>query len=207
MKLVIISDTHCQQIPVPDGDVLIHCGDHTYQGRHAETVHALGWLSDLPHKYKLIIAGNHELGWENPTKRRFLFKNYPRLTYLHETGIEIEGIKFWGSPYQPYFMNWAFNRERGSQLQAHWAKIPDDTDVLITHGPPYGLGDTNGRDPRFGDEDLLKRVLEVKPTIHCYGHAHHGYGERFFEGIHFINAAILNEDYMIAHKPVEVEIN
>jgi len=206
MKLVILSDTHCQQIPIPEGDVLIHCGDHTFQGNKHESHEALLWLERLPHKYKLIIAGNHEVKWESPTFRQFLFKDYKTLTYLHETGIEINNIKFWGSPYQPYFMGWAFNCPRGPVLKAHWAKIPDDTDVLITHGPPYNLGDTNGRDPRFGDEDLLRRVLEVKPTIHCYGHAHHGYGERFFEGIHFINAAILNEDYMIANKPVEVEI-
>ena len=149
MKLVIISDTHCQQIPIPDGDVLIHCGDHTYQGNVPESEPALQWLVDQPHKHKLIIAGNHEVGWENDlrsnhyrsiphTKPRHLDK-FPELTYLHETGIEIDGIKFWGSPYQPFFMNWAFNRQRGPQLQAHWAKIPDDTDVLITHGPPYGF--------------------------------------------------------------------
>jgi 3',5'-cyclic AMP phosphodiesterase CpdA len=218
MKLVILSDTHCQQIPVPDGDVLIHCGDHTYKGTVPESDPALQWLVDQPHKHKIIIAGNHECGWEDDlsrnsyrapsevhTKPRHLDK-FPELIYLHNTGIKIGGIKFWGSPYQPHFYNWAFQKSRGEELKRHWSAIPDDTDVLITHGPPYGFGDTNPRDERFGDEDLLKRVLEVKPTIHCYGHAHNGYGERFFEGIHFINAAILNEGYQVANKPVEVEI-
>lgn len=206
MHLVILSDTHCQQIPVPDGDVLIHCGDHTFQGKYNESKDSLQWLNNLPHKYKLIIAGNHELGWESPIAREFILRDFTNLIYLHETGIEIEGIKFWGSPYQPEFMGWAFNVPRGPKLAAHWTKIPEDTDVLITHGPPYGLGDTNQQDYRFGDEDLLKRVLTVKPQVHCYGHAHHGYGEYFFKGIHFINAAILNEAYMVANKPVIVEI-
>ena len=217
MKLVIISDTHCTQPILPDGDVLIHCGDHTYRGTIPESDPALQWLSDQPHKHKIIIAGNHELGWEQDLhnnyyrseaekhlKPRHLDK-FPDLIYLHATGIEIDGIKFWGSPYQPKFFNWAFQKQRGLELQTHWAQIPDDTDVLITHGPPFGFGDMNPRDERFGDEDLLKRVLEVKPDIHCYGHAHHGYGQWFHEGIHFINAAILNEEYKITNKPVEVE--
>ena len=218
MRLVIISDTHCTQPEVPDGDVLIHCGDHTYHGNVLESEHSLTWLNSLPHRHKIIIAGNHEMGWEKDLRsnyyrppHKFHYKpkhlnRFPDLIYLHHTGIEIDGIKFWGSPYQPYFMNWAFQFQRGPQAEELWSHIPEDTDVLITHGPPYGLGDINERDERFGDEDLLARVLEVKPIIHCYGHAHAGYGERFYEGIHFINAALLNEDYMLANKPVVVDL-
>lgn len=159
----------------------------------------------MPHKHKLIIAGNHEVKWQSPTFRNQLLSQYKTLTYLHETGVEINGVKFWGSPYQPEFCNWAFNVPRGERLAAHWAKIPEDTDVLITHGPPYGFGDTNKQDFRFGDDDLLTRVLQIKPDIHCYGHAHHGYGQYFFEGIHFINAASLNEDYHVQNPPVVVD--
>ncbi len=209
MKLVILSDTHCQRCDVPDGDVLIHCGDHTYHGKYNESILALQWLNSLPHKYKLFIAGNHELMWEAKSGGiiRELEQLFPNIVYLENEGLEIEGIKFWGSPVQPYFFNWAFQKQRGEELQKHWATIPEDTDVLITHGPPYGFGDTNQRDERFGDQDLLERVLAIKPSIHCYGHAHDGYGERFYEGTHFINAAILNEGYMVANKPVVVDIN
>ena len=211
MKLVIISDTHCTQPAVPDGDVLIHCGDHTYRGTYREAMPAFEWLNNLPHRHKIVIAGNHELGWEPENNARAMYvkdrvlEACPNLTYLEDSDIVIDGVKFWGSPYQPQFYNWAFQKARGAELQRHWAQIPDDTDVLITHGPPKGFGDMNLRDERFGDEDLLARVLTVKPDIHCYGHAHHGYGQWFHEGIHFINAAILNEQYMVANAPVEVE--
>lgn len=207
LKLVILSDTHRQRCPVPDGDVLIHCGDHTYHGAKHETWEALHWLDELPHKHKLFIAGNHELRWQNKEDRDLWFSVHPSLTYLHNSGVEIEGIKFWGSPVQPEFHGWAFQMARGAELRDHWKKIPEGTDVLITHGPPKGFGDTNLRDERFGDEDLLTRVLEVKPQIHCYGHAHNGYGQWFFEGIHFINAAVLNEGYMLTREPVVVEIS
>lgn len=219
LKLVIVSDTHCagRQLVVPDGDVLIHCGDLTYRGTVAESEHELSWLAELPHKHKLIIAGNHELGWESdlarnhyrpvPISKPHVFDKFPTLTYLHDSGVEIEGIKFWGSPVQPAFHNWAFQKPRGVHLCEHWRKIPMWTDVLITHGPPLGFGDINARDERFGDADLLAAVLEIKPKIHCYGHAHHGYGEYFHEGIHFINAASNNEDYVIANQPISTDVN
>jgi len=208
MRLVIISDTHCTQPNVPDGDVLIHCGDFTFHGRAFETKDSLEWFNSLPHKHKLFTAGNHELGWEDEVKRNVYLDWASKCTYLHATGVEIDGVKFWGSPFQPDFMGWAFQLPRGNRLKEHWSLIPDDTDVLITHGPPYGFGDTNGdpRDFRFGDKDLLARVLEVKPDVHCYGHAHGGYGQWFFEGIHFINAALLNESYMLANQPVVVDL-
>lgn len=207
LKLVILSDTHCQRCAVPDGDVLIHCGDHTYHGAPHESWEALHWLDELPHKHKLIIAGNHELGWEREDAVRAILEPHKSLTYLHNGEVEIDGIRFWGSPVQPEFHGWAFQLERGEELREHWKQIPEGIDVLITHGPPKGFGDTNLRDERFGDEDLLARVLEVKPQIHCYGHAHHGYGEYFHEGIHFINAAVLNEGYMLAREPVVVNVN
>lgn len=210
MKLVIISDTHCQQFPIPPGDVLIHCGDHTYKGTYKETLPALQWLAEQPHKHKLFIAGNHEIGWEDQPRHMYpldrALEHLYGLTYLRDSGVEIEGIKFWGSPVQPQFFNWAFQKERGEELARHWQQVPDDTNVLITHGPPYGFGDTNKRDERFGDEDLLRRVREVRPVIHCFGHAHDGYGEWLSEGTLFINAAILNENYKLANKPVEIEL-
>lgn len=209
MKLVIISDTHCTEPALPAGDMLIHCGDLTYGGRMHESLDGLKWLSSQPHAFKLLIAGNHEVEWEDKpyTWPELIKTNFPGITYLHDEGIEIDGLKFWGSPYQPHFMGWAFQKARGDELKEHWKKIPEGTDVLVTHGPPKGFGDCNERDERFGDEDLLHRVLEVRPQIHCFGHAHHGYGQWFFQGIQFINAAVLNEGYILANAPVEVEID
>lgn len=204
MKLVIISDTHQREPDLPDGDVLIHCGDLTFHGGMRESIRQLEWLSVQSHKHKLVIAGNHELGWETNASREWLFRDFPRLRLLHNDGVEIYGLKFWGSPVQPYFHGWAFQKQR-SELKAHWASIPEGTDVLITHGPPKGFGDTNQFDERFGDEDLLNRVLEVKPAVHCYGHAHHGYGRwaHEYDGHKtiFINAAVLDEDYKLKNAP------
>ncbi len=207
MKLVIVSDTHCQQFPLPDGDVLIHCGDHTFWGKAHESWEALNWLSTSGNfKHRICIAGNHEIGWQTTSAREAIFAMFPKLTYLENSGVIIDSVKFWGSPVQPYFYDWAFQKQRGAELAKHWEQIPEGTDILITHGPPKGFGDRNDRDERFGDEDLLHRVLVVKPKIHCYGHAHAGYGEYFFNGIHFINAASLNEQYHITNKPVEVTL-
>lgn len=213
LKLVVISDTHCQQFPIPEGDILIHCGDHTFKGTYQQSFAALQWLFEQPHKHKIIIAGNHECGWDRDfmgsqymfVKERML-ETFHNFIYLENSGIELMGLKFWGSPVQPQFYNWAFQKARGPELARHWEQIPEDTDVLITHGPPYGFGDTNKHDERFGDEDLLARVRVVKPSLHLFGHAHDGYGEWLSEGTLFINAAILNEDYKVANKPVEVEI-
>lgn len=209
MKLVILSDTHEQHegVEVPDGDVLIHCGDGTVFGGKSATKSWMEWMERQPHKHKLFISGNHDfLAEQRWSTFKYLLYQHDNLIYLQNTGVELDGIKFWGSPVQPWFPNWAFQKQRGAELKVHWEQIPEDTDVLITHGPPKGFGDINRRDERFGDEDLLTRVLEVKPQIHCYGHAHHGYGEYFFEGIHFINAAVLNEAYMLQNKPIVVDI-
>ena len=203
MRLVIISDTHTEQIPVPDGDVLIHCGDHTYQGRWEESVRALAWFNNHPHKYKIMIAGNHELGWQDNGSRDELIKTFaPDCIYLHHEALELEGVKFFGSPYQPEYFDWAFQFPRGEALKRIWSEIPDDTDILITHGPPHMIGDSKDH---FGDEDLRNRVFEVKPKIHCFGHAHEGYGVYEINGIKFVNAAILNDNYIVKNEPIVID--
>jgi len=90
--------------------------------------------------------------------------------------VEIEGVRFWGSPWQPWFFDWAFNLERGEEIRAKWELIPDDTEVLITHGPPQGHGDMTSRGEGAGCADLLARIRQVKPRYHLFGHIHEGYG-------------------------------
>lgn len=191
---------------IPDGDVLVHAGDFTMQGRAAEINEFNEQLARLPHKHKVVIAGNHDIGFETHSEdARALLTN---ATYLEDSGVEIEGVKFWGSPWQPQFFDWAFNLERGEALKEKWQKIPEDTDVLITHGPPRMILDMAPREGRLavanvGCDDLREEILErIKPKYHIFGHIHEGYGWRKVEGITFINASILNGRYQIQNKPI-----
>lgn len=206
-KLVILSDTHEQgrKIVVPDGDILIHCGDLTYRGTVNSIAEELNWFTSLPHKYKIYIAGNHDFSFQDYWRKHKILEEFSELIYLEDSGCEINGIKFWGSPVQPFFFNWAFQKHRGDALRKHWEQIPEGIDVLITHGPPKGFGDINHRDERFGDEDLLNRVLVVKPKYHVYGHAHHGYGRYENADTQFLNCASCTEEYKPTNPPMVFE--
>ena len=136
VRIVCISDTHTlhRQVTVPDGDVLIHAGDICNHGTRGEVKQFVSWLGELPHRHKIFIAGNHD--WPFDKHGRHAHHWIKHGTYLQDTAIMIEGLKFYGSPWQPEFCNWAFNLPRGKRLEFVWSSIPDDTDVLITHTPP-----------------------------------------------------------------------
>jgi predicted phosphodiesterase len=217
MKLVIISDTHGRHADiahVPDGDVLIHCGDCTDDAGRAALRNFLLWFQAQPHKHKILIAGNHDWAFEKwPDLAIAAVKEYaPSVTYLQDSGTEIDGKVFWGSPVQPEFCNWAFNRKRGEEIRRHWDMIPDNTDVLITHGPPFGQLDVSGIDNvKCGCRDLYEAVLRVRPSVHCFGHIHHSYGHHRY--IHddgwlttMVNASICNESYRPINKPFVLEL-
>jgi Icc-related predicted phosphoesterase len=190
MIIVAISDTHGyhDRLEVPDGDVLIHAGDITERGRLEEVEAFDRWLAQLPHRYKIVIAGNHDFCFQHrPGDARALMRH---ATYLQDEAVDVEGVKFYGSPWQPEFCDWAFNLPRGPALAAVWAKVPDDTRVLITHGPPLGIGDKTHRGPHAGCEDLLQRVRQVRPPLHVFGHIHEGAGRYEVEGTTFVNASI-----------------
>ena len=208
MKIVAISDTHNQlrNIKVPHGDVLIHAGDFTMNGTANEIREFNHELSLLPHAHKIVIAGNHDINFEmEPVESRKLLTN---AIYLEDSGVEIGGVKFWGSPWQPQFYDWAFNLERGLPLKEKWQQIPSDTDVLITHGPPKEILDEAPRKGilnylNVGCKNLREEVLyRIQPKYHVFGHIHNGYGYKFFGNINFINASILNERYKIENKPI-----
>ena len=208
MKVVCISDTHTfeNEIEVPDGDVLIHAGDATIEGS-PEEVAAFGWWLDAqPHKHKIVIAGNHDWLFERvPEQARYLI-NFPGVHYLQDSGVEINGVRFYGSPWQPRFHDWAFNVDRGAAIKQKWDRIPK-CDVLITHGPPYSILDyTKWGEPRLGCEELLRAVTRVGPRLHVFGHIHGGYGEFALRDVHFINASICNEAYQPVNKPIVFEI-
>jgi Icc-related predicted phosphoesterase len=124
---------------------------------------------------------------------------------LFDNDVTIDGIKFYGSPWQPEFHDWAFNLPRGEELAAKWEKIPDDVDILITHSPAYGILDYAPIGGHVGCEELYRKIAEVKPKIHVCGHIHDGYGQKTMGGIEFLNASVLNDRYEHAHKPIVME--
>ena len=206
MKLVVISDTHAmhRRLDVPDGDVLIHCGDSLGYGTLIELEDLNNWFGTLPHKHKILISGNHDWCFQrNPKESHLALSN---ATYLKDSAIVIDGIKFYGTPWQPKFFNWAFNLPRGEALKEKWDMIPDDTDVLITHGPPYKVLDFTRQGESVGCEELLDAVLRVKPKVHAFGHVHNAYGQSKFHGIEFVNASICTEGYRPLNKPMEIVI-
>lgn len=207
MKLVLISDTHGKhrQFDIPDGDVLIHAGDIMSDGWDSFEIRDFNnWLGELPQIRKIVIAGNHDWLFEKHRSTRNLLTN---AIYLEDSGTEIDGVKFWGSPVQPEFMNWAFNRKRGEKIKKHWGLIPEGTDVLITHGPPAGFRDwTRPGNESLGCRNLRETVSKIKPKLHVFGHIHGGYGEDHDGGTHFVNASLLNEAYQPTNKPIVVEL-
>jgi predicted phosphodiesterase len=195
MRLVIASDTHGlhDALTVPDGDVFIHCGDLTNTGELAEIREVGKWIRRLPHRFKIVIAGNHDRAFElGPEFATQMLGD--GITYLQDAGTTIDGIAFWGSPWQPAFLNWAFNLQRGAELARKWNLIPPGTDVLITHGPPATiLDDANGQ--HLGCADLWKRVRDIKPKVHAFGHIHEGSGVEERDGTIFVNASICDGSY------------
>lgn len=189
MRIVAVADTHTFERDlgdVPDGDVFIHAGDMIRAGTLDEFESVAAWLRELPHRHKVIISGNHDwcFARENAAALAMLG---PTVTYLQDSGVTIDGVRFWGSPWQPAFNDWAFNLPRGAPLAEKWALIPADTDVLITHGPPHGIGDNSGYAGRSGCDDLRAAVLKIKPALHMFGHIHQDGGLWERDGVHFAN--------------------
>jgi len=212
MRLVIVSDTHNKMsfINLPKGDVLIHCGDFTVTGTVSEITQFNRELLRQANKFNhiIIIAGNHDLLFERqPQLARSLLDS--RVNYLQDSFCVIDGIKFYGSPYQPRFFDWAFNLMRGAELAEKWNLIPDETDVLITHGPPFGILDEVPRQyfiENTGCEELRKRVETIKPKLHIFGHIHCGYGTTEKFGVKFANASNCDESYEPTNAPVVIDL-
>lgn len=202
----MISDTHTlhNRLDIPDGDVLIHAGDMTNHGSLNDVDDFNRFLGTLPHRHKLVIAGNHDFCFQKvPDKAVTHLTN---ATYLQDSSVIIEGVHFYGSPWQPWFYDWAFQLHRGADIRAKWELIPPQTDVLITHGPPKGYGDLTVRGDYAGCQDLLDIIEQIHPQINVFGHIHEGYGISQNEYTTFVNASSLNLNYRIANAPVEMTI-
>lgn len=195
MRLVVLSDTHGRHrhLAVPDADVLIYAGDFgAWTGSLDELDDFNAFLGELSHPHKLVIAGNHDFCFERDggNARRAL----SNADYLQDESVEIEGVRFYGSPWQPEFLNLAFNLPRGEPLRQKWMLIPADTDVLITHAPPHGIGDKTHGGSHVGCEDLLARVREIKPRLHVFGHIHESRGKFEVGDTLFVNACTDPQD-------------
>jgi predicted phosphohydrolase len=206
LRLVCLSDLHSLNpvFPIPEGDVLVIAGDVCGYGTLAEIKAFDAFLGRLPHPHKLLIAGNHDWPFARVPEQAIALLRHA--TYLQDSGIDINGIKFWGSPWQPEFCNWAFNLPRGAPLAKVWAKIPSDTDVLVTHGPPYGVLDQVPGGEHVGCEELLKALPRVRPKVHIFGHIHEGYGVLEQDGTIFVNASTCNERYRPVNAPVIINL-
>jgi Icc-related predicted phosphoesterase len=221
MRIVCLSDTHETKIKnVPLGDVLVHAGDFTYEGQ-PDAVHAFNcWLGQLKHKHKIVIAGNHDVTFDVP----YYKKNWTRYNsdkkdpiatknlltnciYLEDSEVTIDGVRFWGSPWQPEFCNWAFNVKTEEEIRKYWDLIPVGVDVLLTHGPPKGHGGLCYDRREVGCPELLKAITErVKPALHVCGHIHEGYGVTTDGTTHFVNASSVNLSYLPTNQPIVVDL-
>jgi len=207
MRIVAISDTHnlLSKIRIPDGDLLIHAGDLTMGGTLREIARALHELRQLPHQHKVIIAGNHDwLFQKEPALARSLVP--PEIEYLQDSYADIGGLSIWGSPWQPWFCDWAFNGPRDGSLKHIWSMIPDKTDILITHGPPAGHGDTLTDGNQVGCVDLRDAVARIRPKLHVFGHIHEGHGTTTNGHTKFVNASICDEAYRPILTPIVIDL-
>lgn len=192
MKILHLSDTHGlhhELDELPFADVIIHSGDFTFGGLAQEVMDFIEWFGALPHTHKIFIAGNHD-----DCLYQAEIEGLPENThYLCNSEIRIEGVSFYGIP---MFMADAIHGEYDKSMN----RIPLNTDILITHQPPYGIMDFS-EDVHYGDEVLLSRITVVKPKYHLFGHIHNNYGTLKSKKTVFVNSAILNNDYKIANKP------
>ncbi len=228
MRIVCISDTHNQHHEatefLPKGDLIIHAGDVSGSGTESEIKNFLDWFDSLDFKYKIFIPGNHDFFFDYEWYPRTLvgkirhkgreghkeiinnlLAKYPKITYLNDSFVEIEGIKIFGSPVTPWFHDWAFNRYP-DEIIKHWNLIPKDVDILVTHGPAHNILDKTEEHIKTGCVSLLEKILEVKPKIHICGHIHEAYGTYIGVDTTFINASLLNRRYQLTNPAISINI-
>lgn len=211
MRIVALSDTHLhhRDLTVPDGDVLVHAGDFSNRGTFGDLRDFAEWFLDQPHRHKVFTPGNHDLVCED-NSLSYIKTIFPGVHVLYHETVVIDGVNFFGSPWSAEIYPgspWSFShpKSESSDFSARlWAQIPDGVDVLITHGPPYGVLDLvasafKGEDPHVGDKNLLARVREINPKVHIFGHIHEQGGLSDYEyQTWFYNAAICD----LAYRPV-----
>jgi hypothetical protein len=229
LRFVCISDTHGRHLDLngrlPAGDVLLHTGDFSMAGEMDEVVDFCTWFQSLPFKRKIVIAGNHDLTFDRSyngdhgksnTDADAVRQAFAGLcggdddsvVYLEDEEYCFQGIRIFGTPWQPEFGFWAFNLPRGEPLAEKWRGVPPGIDILLVHGPPLGRGDAVVPSmKRTGCADLLQAVqARIRPAYVVCGHVHEGAGVTFDGTTHFINASSLNEHYECIHPPLIFDV-
>jgi Icc-related predicted phosphoesterase len=217
---------------LPGGDLLIHSGDISSLGRKSEVERFVKWFNDIDnYTNKVFIAGNHDMTFDREQLLRDKLAYFegkteydtecaegkpdwlkellgihlrPNVSYLENSDVTIDGIKIWGSPVTPSFgYGWAFNKDRGYDINEVWNTIPMDTDIVITHGPIYGYCDRTSREGlNVGCADLYHRLNEVKPQLHFSGHIHEAYGYRHTDWGYAFNGCNCDLSYLVNNKPM-----
>lgn len=204
MQIVCISDTHGQHrnLELPAGDILIHAGDLTVRGTTTQINDSFEWLAELPYKHKIVVAGNHDFGLERKSQG---IKIPSGVIYLENQEVIVEGLKIWGSPVCTPYYDWAFMWDL-PRRQELYKTIPDDVDIIVNHGPAFGVLDWTSKNSNAGCEILRERLRQIRPKLFVFGHIHEDYGIQNIDGTIFVNAAILNKQYEIANEAVVIEI-
>lgn len=205
VRLVLMSDTHGnhRDVEVPEGDLLVHAGDFTFFNGSTFAIRDFNaWLGQLPHRSKVLIPGNHDSGFADPAFRELITE----ATLLINGGTVMEGLRIWGSPVTPN--DWgAFGPSTAEEREDLFSRIPQDTDVLITHGPPKGILDHSSPKAKpQGCDRLLSAVRRASPRLHVFGHVHQQYGVRHSADTMFVNAALAGPDYTVTKCPIVIEM-
>lgn len=220
--IICMSDTHARHrfVDVPDGDILVHAGDFCGRGERLEVSNFLDWMEELPHETKIVVPGNHDICVESDLNVHNEFVKAGVHLLIDEEYIDMKsGLRFYGVPWTPDFYPdiWAFQyRDAGCTPEEIWAKVPEETDILISHGPPYGNSDqiSLGYSSHLGSSHLTKRIEELFDSLKgvICGHIHGGYGFRGFEesgwrhSPYIVNAAICTEYYTPVNDPIRWKI-
>jgi len=246
MKVVHISDTHGAkfhtQLEIPECDLLIHSGDIGGRTTAMELYEFLSWFNVQPARKKVWCAGNHDLALDkkwilntidpiNQGIRQAMYgsaqavlEQFPSIKYLEYTDYVFEGVKMYGLPITPSFhkQNWAFNADRGDEIKKYVDRIPKDVNILISHGPPYGILDTIPEEYKLTpDEDIHRGCEELRTAMQhklidlklsCFGHIHGNTGVIVApisntRHIIFSNGAVINDQYkLVVKKPLIINL-
>lgn len=231
MIIDCVADLHGEFPKLDGGDLLIIAGDLTASDLKDQYIHFCSQIRHAGYKKIIVIAGNHDNLMQNEPQ---FFLSNDHVSYLCDSGTEFEydeiinhpastehvsidvlmsqkrKLKIWGSPWTKTFPGMnphckAFTCDTDEELAEKWALIPDDIDILITHSPSFGNLDCNYKKESYGSVSLWMMCLLIKPKLHIFGHVHEGYGQfKHCNGIHLVNASIMNGDYEPVNKPIRI---
>jgi Icc-related predicted phosphoesterase len=210
MKIVAFSDIHGQQnnklarwFNNNPGDLLIFAGDLQLNNLDDGTKF-IEWIHQLPYTNKILVFGNHDGNYIHALA--YIIQNsFNNITFLNNNNTIINGIKIFGSPHSVEYGSWWFMM-KDNELADLWNKIPDDTDILITHGPPFGILDYTCDGFTTGSKTLGEKISKLKQLkYHIFGHIHESYGIKRINNITFMNVSLLNEKYQFANNPIIID--